>query len=728
MVVMPEEPVMAAPAVFLAVPSREVFWNVAGGWAVYVFLALLIAVLLYAPSRRLQYYLLGKRVNVFNNVPARLKNMVVLGLAQHRLPRDPLAAIMHACIFSSILVLTLVTAQVGIDHDILEPYFGRRLLQGSYYLVYSFYGDLFGVIGLIGVGIALYLRYFHPRHRLKWYERWEDHAILLGLGLVLLTGFLVEALRLAADELPTNPSWSPFSFAGFIIAWPIRNLDPDLLRGLHKGLWWTHVPLAFAWLALIGCTKLSHILLAPLNAFFKTLDPSGKLPTIPAEVFETAESFGAGKIQDLTWKQLFAADVCVRCGRCTAACPANIAGQPLSPMHIMQYVKQQVTAEGPRIVASRQAGLEDPAPLVALVGGRTPEDALWACRTCGACVQECPVLIEHIPTIIDQRRYLVMTEARLPDTAQMTLMNLEQRGHPWRGTQLTRESWMEGLGDVPRFDGSQEFLYWVGCTGALVDRNLPITRAVFKLLKAAGVSFGVLGSEETCTGDPARRLGHEYLYQVLAQQTIQNLQGHGVRNVITNCPHCFNTMKNEYPDFGGHFEVVHHTQFLAKLLREGKLRPRKGLGEKITYHDSCYLGRLNGVYEEPRKVLAALPNVEIVEMERSRSRSYCCGAGGGNMWLEEKGARRVNEVRAEEAVQTGATIVASNCPFCIQMFESALPTVDRREQGRMRAFDIAELLEVSVIEKPTVADNAAVPHDPRAAQGELERDGLAPHE
>ena len=305
-------------------------------------------------------------------------------------------------------------------------------------------------------------------------------------------------------------------------------------------------------------------------------------------------------------------------------------------------------------------------------------------------------MIEHVPTIVDMRRYLVMSEARIPATAQGALENLEMRGHPWRGTALERTTWMNDFEDVPMFDGSQEYLYWVGCSGSLVERNLPITKAVFRLLRESGASFGVMGQEETCNGDPARRLGNEYLYQILAAQLVETFKAKNVQKVITNCPHCFNTFKNEYPQFDGYFEVFHHTEFLNDRLRDGSLRASHPINADVTYHDSCYLGRLNGVYDAPRQILEMVPGANLTEMQRNLSKGLCCGAGGGNMWQEEIGERRVNQVRSEEAIRTGASQLISNCPFCIQMFEDGVPAVQPEEEGRIRPFDIAELLEDAV--------------------------------
>jgi Fe-S oxidoreductase len=325
-----------------------------------------------------------------------------------------------------------------------------------------------------------------------------------------------------------------------------------------------------------------------------------------------------------------------------------------------------------------------------------------------ACVEECPVMIEHVPSIVDMRRYLVMEQARIPTTAQAALQNIEQRGHPWSGTQLTRNTWIEQLAsegiDVPIYDGSQEYLYWVGCSGALVERNVPITKAVAKLLVESGTSFGVLGQSETCNGDPARRLGNEFLYATLAEANSEALNEMGVKRVITSCPHCFNTFANEYPDFGGKWEVTHHAEFLEMLLSRGKLQPKENNGQTITFHDSCYLGRANGIYDAPRNVLSNIPGANLVEMPRNRNKGLCCGAGGGNMWQEESGTR-VNHLRTAEAINTGASIVATACPFCIQMYDDGIGAVQPNEEERtIQAYDIAELLEVSVAAFPAGGD------------------------
>ncbi|MDG1990580.1 MAG: heterodisulfide reductase-related iron-sulfur binding cluster [Dehalococcoidia bacterium] len=676
--------------------SREIFFNVSP-WPIYLLLSIFTGILIFGILRHGSLWLIGKPVKDWNiNIPWRLNNAFKLGVMQDKVRRDLYASVMHWCISASIIILTFVTAQVALEDD--TP---LHFLHGNYYLFFSFYGDLFGLIGLIGVSMAIYRRYFDDFHRIRWDERIEDHLILWGLFLILLSGFFVESYRISIDELSSNPEWARWSFVSYLFAnfTKLFNFSEGLLLNLHTISWWTHVAIVFFWLTLVVFTKLDHFLFAPINAFLLRTDSPGRLSRI--ENIEEQEVFGVGQIQDFNWKQLFELDACVRCGRCTEVCPANLAGQPLSPMHLIQDLKAHFNETAPLVQEAGNNG-EDVRTVAkkAMIGDVIKEETLWACRTCGACVQECPVMIEHVPSIIDMRRFLVMDEAKIPQTAQAALENLEMRGHPWKGTALERTTWMEGLGDVPIFDGSQEYLYWVGCSGSLVERNLPITKKVFSLLKAAGSSFGVLGQEETCNGDPARRLGNEYLYQILAEQLITTFKEKNVQKVITNCPHCFNTFKNEYPQFDGKFEVLHHTQFLDTAIQEGKLVPNKPIDIDVTYHDSCYLGRINNEYDAPRNVLNSIPGLNIIEMDRNKSKGLCCGAGGGNMWQEEVGARRVNHVRSEEAIDTGADELVSNCPFCIQMFEDGVPSVEPNEENRIKPFDIAEVLYESIDSLP----------------------------
>jgi Fe-S oxidoreductase len=698
--------------------QREVFFNIAYPAIMYFIFALSMAIILGAFLQRARVWRLGKPQKVTDQLGARVIQLFTLGAGTSRVKNDRYAGIMHGCIYSSFVVLTIVTALLALD-DYVPLIFGQGgrehlFLRGPIYKGYSLVGDVFGLIGLVGVGMAVARRYFTPPSKLNWDRRQAEDALIVGLlGIVLFTGILVEGLRIGGDEIPAGKeSWSYWSPAGWLVAKALSGVSDSTMLDIHKGFWWFHIVTAFGLLTLMALTKFRHIAFAPMNAFFKRpgsgpayLAPMGDFE----KLMEEGKALGSNRLQDFTWKQLFDADTCVRCGRCTDACPAWTAGQPLSPMTIIQDLKTYMNHAGPLLIAGK-----DPAPKLngELVGDYVKEESLWACRTCMACVEACPVMIEHVPTIVDMRRYLVMEKASVPATAQAALQNIEQRGHPWRGTQFTRNTWIEQLAaegiDVPIFDGSQQYLYWVGCSGALVERNVPITKSVVKLLVEADVSFGVLGQSETCSGDPARRMGNEFLYATLAQANTEAWNDLGVRRVITACPHCFNTFKNEYPDFNGHYEVTHHSEFLQQLMNRGKLQPKEMNGATVTYHDSCYIGRGNGIYDAPRDVVSRIPGVKMVEMPRNRNNGMCCGAGGGNMWQEEKGTR-VNHLRAAEAANTGASVVATACPFCIQMFDDGIGSVQPDEEQRtIRAFDIAELLEVSVRPAANVYADGAV--------------------
>ena len=692
-------------------PHREIFFNVDNFWVLYGLLPIVAVILTYGILRRSRVWFLGEHdlsldPRTWRAIGATISNprqrLALLrrgGLGTERVLQDPYSGVMHLCIMSSMIVLFLVTLLLAIDDYLPDEQV--QILVGGRYLGYSLVGDIFGLIGIVGVGMAVAHRWVRPRT--AWLPTWEDYLIVGGLGILLITGFLVEGMRIQTSEIAEHPNWSHWSPVGFVVAEMFSRVDTETLLDAHQALWWFHMVTALSWISLLGLTKLNHLIYAPINAFLKSTAAPGKIPMI--KNIEEQEHFGVSQIEHFSSKQLFELDVCVRCGRCTEQCPADIAGQPLSPMHIVQDLKQHLTDVGERKVANLARGLPideglDDAP--ALVGGVVRDESLWACRTCGACQEACPVFIEHVRTIVDMRRSLVMEEARMPEAVQSTLETLERQGHPWRGTPYTRESWMEEM-EVPAWSGEEEYLYFVGCTGAMVDRAMEISKSVVRLLQQAEVSFGVLGGAESCNGDPARRLGNEYLYQILAAQLIATFDEAGVKKIITHCPHCLNTFLNEYPEMGGNYEVIHHTQLLEKLIDAGKLQPKAGgRRQKVTFHDSCYLGRHNGIYEAPRRILESIPTIDLVEMPRNREQGLCCGAGGGNMWMEEVGKQRVNEVRVQEAIETGAEAACSACPFCIQMFDAGIGTVqmDKDDKDRMGAFDVVELLEAAVMPGP----------------------------
>ena len=422
------------------------------------------------------------------------------------------------------------------------------------------------------------------------------------------------------------------------------------------------------------------MLAAPANILLRNRERSGVLQPID---LEHADRFGASAIDQYTWKHLLDLQACTECGRCQQACPAWTTGKPLTPKGVIIDLRDHL-----RLVA--EGG--DPRKMV---GEVISHDVLWACTTCGACHQECPVFIEPIPKIVEMRRHLVMEEADFPETMKQALRSLEERGHPFRGTSATRIDWARGLGVKTMASiGRPEILYWVGCAAAFDERNQKVASSFARLLQRAGVNFSILGEEERCTGDPARRIGNEYLFQTLARENIATLNRYGITKIVTTCPHCYNTIRNEYPKMGGSYDIVHHTELLGDLVRQGRLRPQRRMDGVASFHDPCYLGRHNGVYEAPRKVLGAIPGLQLKEMGRCRERGFCCGAGGGLMWFEEKIGKRVSWERTEEALALEPQVLASACPFCLIMFEDALKV--KEASHRTRSLDLAEVMAHSV--------------------------------
>jgi Fe-S oxidoreductase/nitrate reductase gamma subunit len=710
----------------LIVPFREIFWNISLSWLLYVLAAVVVLVMVYTLFRRFKMWHIGQpdsrlSGNRLRRWQAFISTAVVDGLLHRKFlgvadnlghrpfslpdlrPQDLYAGLSHFMIFFGCLILLIGTAMDVVSHYIYD------FLLGPVFLAHAITLNVAGVIVLVGVLLEIIRRYGWKPARLD--NRSEDLLALLAIGLVTATGYLVQAARLAY-EAPAWAWWTPF---GYGLAFALSGLDKDLLLALHRGLWWFHVFVALGAMSYVALrfNRLWHLLISPLNVYYRNPGPPGTL--MPLDL-EKAQSFGVNKIEDFSWKHILDLDACTRCGRCQDHCPAYLSGKPLSPKKVVQDLKANWLMRAPELLKNRrgpgpaaretdwgsppgeQAKTATPAPLA---GGVIGHAEIWNCTTCLACQEVCPVWIEPLVKINELRRNLVLEQCVIPETAEGALRSIEDRGHPWRGTPLTRTSWTEGL-DVPYVADhpEMEYLFWVGCTEALEDRSLKIARAIAQLLKLGGLNFAILGDEESCCGDPARRLGNEYLYQMQVQNNITILQGYGVRKIVTGCPHCYHSLRNDYPQFGGQFEVIHHSQLIARLLQQGRLGVVKGVKGVVTYHDACYLGRYNNEFEAPRQILQNLPDLDLVEMERNRERNFCCGAGGGHLWLEEqKAGERINVMRTEQAMKTGAQIVATACPYCLQMFQDGIKT--KEVEQKLRVMDVAELLAESAVYHPS---------------------------
>ncbi len=668
------------------VPFRDNFWNVPDWAQVFLYFSMAVAVLamLLGIYGRIRIWRKGRPAFRFDHLDERFRRLLKYGVAQVKILNQRYPGLMHLGIFWGFVLLFIGTALATLDVDVWEP-LGGKLLIGPFYLVYELVLDLAGLFFVIALGMAIYRRYGQRPARLGSTRLFGGFTFALTILLVInVTGLLVEGLRLAV----VRPPWGPWSAVGWTLGQLAlaTGMDEFGLRSLHLSLWVLHFGLVGIFIATLPYSTLFHIFTGPLNVFISSLRPRGELATI--EEIETAETLGAGQLRDFSWPQLLDLDACTECGRCQVVCPAYLAGTSLNPKRLILDLRDYMTDQTGDLLANGN-GVQ--AGALQMVGDVITHDTLWSCTTCRACVHECPVLIEHVDTIVDMRRYLTLTTGDLPGTGALSLQNLNRAGNPWGQPPTARDEWARGL-QVPLMadKGEVDVLWWVGCAGSYDERSQKISKALVRILKAAGVDYAILGQEETCNGDPARRLGDEYTFQVLAQQNIETLKRYQFKRILTACPHCFNTLANEYPHFGGKWAVIHHSQFIDELIRTGKLTLRQPLDKQVTFHDSCYLGRYNDIYQPPRDVITAIPGVNLAEMPRSRENGLCCGGGGGGMWLEVHGERRIQEIRLEEAEATRPGIVASACPFCMLMFDLGSKTL-KFDEKNIELKDIAEL-------------------------------------
>jgi len=678
-------PPIPTQRVILGLPGRAVFG---------LLVLLAIAVFVYSMSRRIRVLMAGRPDNRFTRIGRRIAETLEYAFAQKRMFRDPYAGFFHILIFAGFVVLTVRSIALVLEGSI--P--GFVLLPGPPGDYYTLLKDVFEVLTLAGVLLAVFRRAFARPKRLDLsMDAW---LILFLIGLLMATDLVAAGAQLAlAPSLQTR--WSPVVLT---IARMLSGIDRGSLQTLYETCWWVHLFDLLFFGNYLPYSKHFHILSSIPNIFFMNLEPMGKLKTVD---LENTERFGASRVEDLTWKSMLDGYTCTECGRCREVCPTALTGKPLDPKIFIGNVRDAVYEATPGILA-QQAGHGDGAatsqggvdaatqPRKDLIGGWISEDTIWACTMCGFCTTACPVfIVPAVDKIAEMRRYLVLDKAEFPKEVQNAFRGMETNGNPWNMSASSRADWAKGLpvATMSQVEGVEvEVLFWVGCAGSYEDRAKRVSKALVEILNAAGVSFAILGTEETCTGDSARRMGNEYLFQTLAQQNIETLNGHKVKRIVTNCPHCMNCLKNEYPDFGGHYEVLHGSQLVADLIAEGRVKLTTPIPDSITFHDPCYLGRYNGAYEAPRQILRAIPGLELKELERSREKGLCCGAGGGRMWMEEKLGTRINQARMQEIAAAGTGSVGVSCPFCMVMIGNAKDELAVTTQP----FDVLELARRSM--------------------------------
>jgi len=631
------------------------------------------------------YLTLGRSENRFNSPGQRLRKVFAVGIGQSKILREPAAGLMHAFIFWGFL--TLLTAVIeALIQGFYSP-FSIVFLGKASKLIFLFQ-DIFGILVIVSVFFAFYRRYvIHPKRLQGDGHTNADATLILFMILgVMVTMFGVNSVQPLLQ--PEHASFYKWHFFANIFT-PLFSVSNAFI--IYNIFWWGHVLIIFTFMNYLPYSKHFHIVSSLPNVYLSKLGPQ----TLDTEEidFEKENVFlGAGDIEQLTWKEMLDGYACTECGRCTSVCPANLTGKPLSPRKIIMNIRERVSEKAPLL----KSGKEIPAEVEAhkLVSETLITDnELWACTSCMACVQECPVNIEHVNPIVDMRRYLVQSESRFPEELMTVFSNMENNGAPWAFPQSDRLKWAEGI-EVPVAAEKHEFdvLYWVGCAGSFDARYQNISRSVAQILNKAGVNFAVLGTEEKCNGDSARRLGNEFLAQTMIKENVQTLVQYKFKKILVSCPHCLQTIGNEYKAFGADYEVVHHSEFINDLVSENKLEfdGSKKINKKLTYHDSCYLGRYNNIYEEPRELLKMTNTGEMSEMKRSRDKGLCCGAGGGRMWMEEKIGKKVNIERTEEALAQNPDVIATACPFCMTMLTDGIKEKGKAEEVKVK--DFAELV------------------------------------
>ena len=703
----------------LSQAARPIMWNISPAWPMYVLFLAALAIFGWGVYRRVQFWRRGRpRGEKFSAWGQRLRLLLGELVFQKRVRNSRLPGFFHSLIFYSFVVLVVVTAVVALDYD-----FGTTLFRGWLYVFLTLAAELAGVLILVGVGIAAWRRYVRKPGTLETGP--ADSFALALIALLVLTGFLTEGLRMATLGDP----WPWLSPVGLLFSLPLRGISPEDGSAMHRILWWTHTVFAMGWIASIPYTKFVHLLALPTDVFLQKLKPRGELARVDIEALMTADDFdeanfrvGVERTSDLTWKQRLDADACISCGRCDEICPSTQAGHPFSPRRLIAGQKELLHAAGDGAGTGgggnggggpQPEGVPPAAP--SIVGNAFDPDFIWFCRTCTACMEVCPAAIEHVDTLMELRRNEVLIQGRVPTEAARTLKMLEANGNPF-GLQEDRVAWLEQLGARVVGPGDDvDIIYWIGCCTSFDPNKQKIAADVCRLLDRCGFDWGVLGADETCCGDPARVMGEERLFQEIAKAQVERIGQRKFRVLLTSCPHCYNVLRNEYRQFGGDFNVVHHSEFLHEALWSGELRLERGTPRRIVYHDPCYLGRYQKVYDSPREVLRAIPGAVLLEMKNHHEKSLCCGGGGGHYWMDLKVGERINNLRVRQAAGAGADTIVTGCAYCKQMLDDSVKLADLDD--RLQVIDLATLVVQSLPQRAAEADGAAEARVPADGAG-----------
>lgn len=694
----------------LSEATRTIMWNISHPIVMYLLGAAALAVFGYGVWKRAKFYKEGKpdgeRLSDFGK---RFVFLVKELFLQRRSRDEAFPGVFHSLIFYSFIVLVVTTAVVAMDYD-----FGTHLFKGPIYLVLSLGADLGGLLVLVGVAMAVWRRYIKKPETL---ETGPGDAFALSLlGAMVLTGFLVEGLRIAVVGDP----WKAVSPVGTAFALLFAGVGPEGGQAAHRILWWTHTVLAMGWIASIPYTKFVHLLVMPTNMFFANMRARGSLQRRDLDEMFAAEdfneetfSFGIASTGDLTWKQRLDVDACVSCGRCEQVCPSYQAKQPFSPKMFLAGLKVQLNKERAAKANGHANGNGNGEAAAetngnghaSIVGDIFDEEFLWYCRTCMACMEVCPAMIDHVDDMVEVRRNEAVMQGRMPADAARAMRMLENQGNPF-GSEAVRVDWMQSLGARVVKPGEKvDVLYWIGCCTTFDPIKQKIAEDLCKLMKRVGIDFGVLGADEKCCGDPARLLGQEHLFQTIAKQQIELLNQREFRVIMVSCPHCYNVLKNEYATFGANYNVVHHTEFLHEMVWSGAMEPVKGKKHKAVYHDPCYLGRYQKIYDAPRETLKSVPGMDVMEMTANKARSMCCGGGGGNYFFDNDKGERLNNRRVKQADDAGADMIVTGCAYCMQMLVDSVKLMDLDE--RIRVADIATVMLESLDDEPKPGASAS---------------------